>query len=198
MRWCCNTFCGPLPWLAVGGDPIQESDHCGANIELYVFDSRTNCLEGFAYQQQPDKVFALEWLSSCKCSHLVVGSGCIDHGCWIPNIIIYQVTKHDKFELIPKLHTRFDDNITSLSSCKIGEITFIIAGAESNTFGRTPIDPWCFECPTKELALIKGKFCLDQEPPRSICCRTIKQMFSDSQFLDPLTSITLGADNENL
>lgn len=191
-RWCCDPDrpCSNFPWIAVGGDPIGHCKHSGSTIALYLFDQHTYCLKAIAFQQQQSKVFALEWLASCNCTHLAVGSGCFDHGCWVPNIVIYEL-KHDKhIEFCIKIQHQFNDNITSLSSCKIGEVTYLLAGAESNKFRESLDNPWCFDCPTKDLAIFTGKFCTDQDQPKAVCCRSSHFLYDEQTWCDSLIKVS--------
>ena len=118
-------------------------------------------LKPFAAALQPDKVFGLDWLQGCNCNDLIAGSGCLTGQC-IPNIFVYNLTKdaacHFDLDVVTRKH--FDDNITSVATCKIGDITYVIAGSERNDWGPVSLDPLC-PLPSfgNELALYKGIFC---------------------------------------
>ena len=171
LRWCCHCKIpfGGCPWLAVGGDPIMsECKHC-TTIELFVFDPYKHCLKEFAHQEQPGKVFSLEWLPSCECSRLVVGSGCLEDPCK-SNIIVYSVEQNCLPQLKELSKIRFDDSITSVDACTIFNITYFLAGYENNNWNKKIDDPLCQTCKKiKELALFKGKFCCAFPLPKPLC-----------------------------
>lgn len=176
LKWCCQADrINPKLWyLVVGGDP----DSTGSTIQIYYYMPSREILRPFAHQAQPDKVFGVDWLQGCKCSYLVAGSGCLAGEC-VPNVFVYNLEK----ELLPELGViskkHFDDNITSVASCKIGDVTYVLAGSESNRWQQPTFDPLCvIPVYGNELALFKGTFCkqasLQNCKPVSVCERTKK------------------------
>lgn len=161
VKWCCSTGC-TTPILVAGGD----KDSTDNNIKLYAYNARTHKLVPCAHQLQPEKVFALEWLEGCDCTNFVAGSGCMEGSC-IKNIVIYTVDRCTTNHINILTSAHFDDNITSLAATKVGDITFILAGSESNNFNPlNPADPLCpISMFGKELALYKGIFCKPTPKP---------------------------------
>lgn len=191
LRWCCQMRqpCNSCPWLAVGGDPIEGGCKIGTTLELFVFDQYKHCLKEFAHHVQPGKVFALAWLPTCNCSRLIVGSGCLEDTCQTSNINVYSVEKKHLPCLHEITHTRFDDTITSIGACTIGDITYALAGAEHRNWNQKISDILCHPCKKiKELALFKGKFCGIERHPKPLCHH------KKEQFMEPLKPI----NNEHL
>lgn len=161
-QWCCQSdkICPNYMYLAVGGDPEPEY---GTNIKIYYYHPISGTFQPFAWQSQPEKVFTVNWLTGCQCKHLAAGSGCVDQDC-VQNIFVYGLDKM----LVPRLATttskHFDDNITSMAWCKIGDMYYVLAGSESNRWqAKDTIDPLCpINNQHAELVLYKGVFCKNQ------------------------------------
>ncbi len=161
-KWCClqDAACKNLMYLVVAGDPITAGPYTGKNLLVYYYSPTANLLKPFASHTQQEKVFGVDWLQGCQCKDFVAGSGCLTGAC-TPNIFVYNIDKAFLPDLGIVTQKHFDDNITSVATIKIGDITYILAGSESNNWtNTTKIDPLC-PLPTfgNELALYKGIFC---------------------------------------
>lgn len=176
IKWNCQTGTDCIPpvrLLAVAGDLGSNE----ANIQLYVYNVRRNILQPIAHQSQQEKVFALAWITGCTGPLLLAGSGCINGLC-DPNIHMYALQRKElcDFELASISQKHFDDNITSLATCTINKVTYIVAGSESKFWNNTlELDPLCPQKVTNsELALFKSMLCPEFEKsclPISICQR---------------------------
>lgn len=162
LQWCCQAdkICPDFMYLAVGGDPITFGPKAGVDIQIYFYHPTSQTFKPFAWESQPEKVFTVNWLPSCQCTHLAAGSGCLEQDC-VQNIFVYGLNKL----LVPRLATttskHFDDNVTSLAFCKIGDTYYALAGSESNNW-KSGLDPLCplSTSSKNQLALYKGMFCL--------------------------------------
>lgn len=165
IAWCCpdTSTCNRTAYLAVGGDAEQGT---GTDVQLFAYNLRTGAIKSFAEFAQQDKVFAIDWLQGCDCSYLAVGSGCITETC-VPNLELYRVDRCllPKPEVVSKKH--FDDNISSLAACKIGDVTYVLAGSERNNWAPVnSLDPLCpLTHWDNELALYMGIFCKKSAQP---------------------------------
>lgn len=177
LSCCCNTnLLIKVPLILVGGDPIPQDQYPGPNAVIYYFDIHSHMLKPLAYTQQQEKVFASTWIPGCNCNLLALGSGCIHSEC-DPNIGLYSLDCNNGLHLIKTGAVKFDDNITTIAACKINNITYVIAGTETNSWNCTQqIDPLCSSAKnSNEIALYKGIFCYACPPPScmpvSICMR---------------------------
>ena len=168
-----NTNCSPIIHLAIGGD----ASSLGNNIQIYSYDTRLQTLLPIATHAQPGQVFTLAWVPGCTWPHLAVGSGCITGEC-VPNITVYIVLRKDtcEFELASIEKKSFNGTITSLALCTMGNITYLLAGAEVAWQTPNALDPLCgcIQTYNQELALYQSSCSVNTNSckPTPICART--------------------------
>jgi len=159
VKMCCDSK-GNLYLVAgglhVGADPTQP------NIFYYQLNRNTCMLNLLSTANAPGEVFALDFVPSCDCTHFAVGLGCQEET--EPNIIVYEKTSSPTLSQVTSV--RFDENITSVKWCKIGDCTYLLVGSEVLGFGLP-----CVPSSEDEIGLFKGVFCLEPPPaPPVICC----------------------------
>ena len=162
LSWCCDadTISKKFPYLLVGGDPRPDGMNTGSDAAVYYYNFYTQELKPLAFTTQPEKVFASTWIPGCDCKLLALGSGCIFYDQCEPNIQLFSVECKQIAQLIKKGSKKFDDNITSLASCKVGSITFVLAGSESNSWNLQETDPLCNTQLKKNEIALYGRYFL--------------------------------------